>query len=101
MPALFNDEVIMPALTAHGVAPEDAIGYGIVGCVEASIPGQEQGVTAGGHINVAKALELARNARRSLLTGDPLGLPTRGPRAETSGLARRPPPRFLPGRNPR
>ena len=69
MPALFSDEVIMPALIAHGVAPEDAVGYGIVGCVEASIPGKEQGVTAGGHINVAKALELALNDGRSLITG--------------------------------
>jgi len=55
LPALFNDNVIIPALVAHGVSPEDAIGYGIVGCVEACVPGKQQGLTAGGHINVAKA----------------------------------------------
>jgi pyruvate formate-lyase/glycerol dehydratase family glycyl radical enzyme len=84
MPALFNDQVILPALIAHGVAPEDAIGYGIVGCVEASIPGKEQGVTAGGHINVAKALELALNDGRSTITGRQIGLPTGDPRRFTS-----------------
>ena len=43
LPALFNDNVIIPALVAHGVTPEDAVGYGIVGCVEACVPGKQQG----------------------------------------------------------
>lgn len=73
MPALFNDEVVVEALVDHGVDPADAVGYGIVGCVEASIPGKEQGVTAGGHLNVAKALELALNDGRSLTTGLQIG----------------------------
>ena len=80
LPALFNDTIIIAALEAHGVAPADAIGYGIVGCVEASIPGKEQGVTAGGHINTAKALELALNDGRSLVTGEEIGLPTGDPK---------------------
>ena len=53
------------------------MGYGIVGCVEACVPGKQQGVTAGGHINVAKALELALNEGRSMITGEQIGLPTR------------------------
>lgn len=80
MPALFNDEVIIPALISHGVAPEDAVDYGIVGCVEASIPGKEQGVTAGGHINVAKALELALNDGRSMITSRQIGVCTGDPK---------------------
>jgi len=80
MPALFNDNIIIPALIAHGVSPEDAAGYGIVGCVEASIPGKEQGVTAGGHINMAKALELALNDGRSMITDKQIGLATGNPR---------------------
>ena len=80
MPALFNDTVIIPALVAHGVERHDAVGYGIVGCVEASVPGKEQGVTAGGHLNVAKALELALNDGRSMTTGAQIGLRT-GPAA--------------------
>ena len=76
LPALFNDEVVIPALVSHGVAREDAVGYGIVGCVEACVPGRQQGVTAGGHINLAKALELALNDGLSMTTGRGIGLPT-------------------------
>ena len=76
MPALFNDAVIVPALIAQGVDPDDAAGYGIVGCVEASIPGKQQGVTAGGHLNLAKALELALNDGRSMTTGAQIGART-------------------------
>jgi pyruvate formate-lyase/glycerol dehydratase family glycyl radical enzyme len=79
LPALFNDAVILPALVAHGVAPEDAVGYGIVGCVEACVPGKQQGVTAGGHINVAKGLELALNDGRSMISGAQIGLHTGDP----------------------
>jgi formate C-acetyltransferase len=79
LPALFNDDVIIPALVAHGVASEDALNYGIVGCVEASVPGKEQGMTAGGHINLAKALEYALNDGRSMVTGEQIGLPTGAP----------------------
>jgi pyruvate-formate lyase len=63
-------------LTNNGVPPEDAVGYGLVGCVEASVPGKEQGMTAGGHINLAKALELALNGGRSMISGELIGLPT-------------------------
>lgn len=73
MPALFNDAVIIPALERNGVDHSDALGYGIVGCVEASVPGKQQGVTAGGHINTAKALELALNDGVSMMTGKRLG----------------------------
>jgi formate C-acetyltransferase len=55
------------------VSREDAVGYGIVGCVEACVPGKQQGVTAGGHLNVAKALELALNDGRSMITGAQIG----------------------------
>ena len=79
LPALFNDEVVIPALVSHGVAPEDAVGYGIVGCVEAAVPGKQQGVTAGGHINVAKGLELALDDGCSSVTGEQIGLPTGAP----------------------
>lgn len=76
MPALFSDTVIIPALESHGVSHQDAVGYGIVGCVEACVPGKQQGVTAGGHINLAKALELALNDGRSMISGKQIGLPT-------------------------
>jgi pyruvate formate-lyase/glycerol dehydratase family glycyl radical enzyme len=79
LPALFNDNVILEALTSHGVSREDAVGYGIVGCVEACVPGRQQGVTAGGHLNVAKALELALNQGISLVSGERIGVSTPAP----------------------
>ncbi|MBP7402870.1 MAG: glycyl radical protein [Clostridia bacterium] len=79
IPALFNDEVIIPALVAQGVAPEDAAGYALIGCVEAGVPGKQMGVTAGGHINCAKALELALNDGVSMRSGARYGLPTGDP----------------------
>ncbi|MHB9033832.1 MAG: glycyl radical protein [Anaerolineae bacterium] len=83
MPALFNDEVIIPGLVSRGVALEDARDYGIVGCVEIGVPGKNQGVTAGGHINAAKAFELALNEGKSLMTGEQIGWPTPAPETFT------------------
>ena len=79
MPALFSDSVIIPALIEHGVPLDEARDYGIVGCVEACVPGRMQGVTAGGHLNLAKALELALNEGRSMISGVQIGLPTPAP----------------------
>ena len=76
MPALFNDEVIYKALEYNGISREDMWNYGIVGCVEASIPGKMQGMTSGGHLNMAKALELALNDGVSQTSGLRIGLPT-------------------------
>jgi len=79
MPALFNDEIIISTFIANGVSVEDATGYGVVGCVEPCIPGMQQGLTAGGHLNCAKALELALNGGRSMITGTQIGLKTKEP----------------------
>ena len=76
MPALFNDELIVRALEYNGISHADALDFGIVGCVEASVSGKMQGMTAGGHVNIAKALELALFNGRSLITGNPLGVET-------------------------
>jgi len=40
-PALFNDEVAIPAKARLGVPVENARDYAVVGCVELSIPGKE------------------------------------------------------------
>ncbi|NLI55267.1 MAG: hypothetical protein GX417_13290 [Clostridiales bacterium] len=73
MPALFNDEIIMKELEAHGTSADDTWNYAVVGCVEPAIPGKQMGMTAGGHVNVAKALELALFNGRSLFTGVQMG----------------------------
>ena len=40
MPAMINDEIIIPSLLNRGVEKEDAFNYGAVGCIEVSIPGK-------------------------------------------------------------
>ena len=43
MPQVFNDESIIPALEAQGIAPVDAVNYAIVGCVELTTHGNNLG----------------------------------------------------------
>jgi pyruvate formate-lyase/glycerol dehydratase family glycyl radical enzyme len=64
VPALFNDEAVVPALVAHGYPVEEARGYGIVGCVEPSIPGRSFLSTDAGLFNLPICLELALNEGR-------------------------------------
>ena len=79
VPALFNDEAVVPALVAHGYPAEEARGYGIVGCVEPSIPGKSFLSTDAGLFNLPICLELALNDGRRVhhrsqagaRTGDP------------------------------
>lgn len=62
VPALFNDDAIVPALVAHGYPVEVARDYGIVGCVEPSIPGRSFLSTDAGLFNLPICLELALNS---------------------------------------
>ncbi|HSV31779.1 MAG TPA: formate C-acetyltransferase/glycerol dehydratase family glycyl radical enzyme [Atribacteraceae bacterium] len=65
MPAMKNDEIIIPALLDKGVPVEDARDYAIVGCVEAAVPGKwgyrNTGMT---FLNVLKVLELTLHGGR-------------------------------------
>lgn len=79
LPAIFNDDVIINNLISQGVSIADATDYGLVGCVEPCIPGKQQALTAGGHLNTAKALELALNGGKSMISGKQIGLPTKAP----------------------
>lgn len=45
MPSFFNDDAIIPALTAAGIPIERARDYGIVGCYEATPHGDTYGMT--------------------------------------------------------
>ena len=78
MPAVKNDEIIVPALLEKGVAPADAYNYAIVGCIEVSVPGKwGYRVTGMSFLNVLKILELTLNDGRDPKTGIQL-LPGRG-----------------------
>lgn len=73
MPAMKNDEIIIPALLEKGVSAADAYNYAIVGCVEAAVPGKwgyrNTGMT---FLNLLKILELAYHGGRDPLTGTQL-----------------------------
>ena len=58
-PAMFNDEIIIPALLNRGVAVDDAYNYCLVGCVEPSIQGKWGGRYGASLVNLTKMLELA------------------------------------------
>lgn len=71
VPAMYNDEVIIPALQNRGVALKDARDYGIVGCVEPQAIHRTEGWHDAAFFNVAKVLEITLNNGR--VNGKQLG----------------------------
>ena len=73
MPQVFNDESIIPALEAQGISPADAT----TTRSSAASSSPPTATTSGGRdaamFNLVKALELAMNDGRCLLTGAQLG----------------------------
>lgn len=69
MPALFNDEAIIPSMLSIGYSYEDAVDYGITGCVEPSPQGKIGGRFGAGFPNMAKIMELAINNGKDPRTG--------------------------------
>lgn len=61
VPAVYNDEVIIPSLQNRGVSLEDARDYGIVGCVEPQAIHKTEGWHDAAFFNVAKVLEITMN----------------------------------------
>jgi len=61
IPFFFNDDALVPALVANGVAVEDARDYAAIGCVEITIPGKAMPHACSHWLNLAKCLELALN----------------------------------------
>lgn len=58
LPALFNDEVLIPNMLQLGYSLDEARDYAIVGCTETTVPGITEPWLTGGLINLAKILEL-------------------------------------------
>jgi formate C-acetyltransferase len=71
-PDVYNDEVMVEALTRKGVALEDARDYAPLGCVEIMIPGRTAHRTMCMGLNLPKVLELVLNGGRCLVTGEPV-----------------------------
>ncbi|WP_352398190.1 glycyl radical protein [[Clostridium] aminophilum] len=64
VPAMYNDEVIIPALVNRGVKLEDARNYCIIGCVEPQCPHKTEGWHDAAFFNVAKVMEITMNNGR-------------------------------------
>lgn len=58
VPAFYNDEVIILALVARGVALEDARDYCLIGCVEPQAAHKTEGWHDAAFFNIAKVLEI-------------------------------------------
>ena len=70
MPAMKNDEIIIPALLEKGVSPADAYNYAIVGCIEVGVPGKwGYRVTGMSFLNILKILEITLNNGADPKTG--------------------------------
>lgn len=61
VPAMYNDEVIIPALLNRGLTLRDARNYCIIGCVEPQCPHKTEGWHDAAFFNVAKVLEITLN----------------------------------------
>jgi len=72
-PALYGDEQVIKALTAHGIDLEDARDYGLVGCVEPVCCGRSMSMTGAIMFNLAAILELALNNGVYPLSGLQIG----------------------------
>ncbi len=59
MPALYNDDIIIPALMRYGITEEDARDYAMNGCSQIDIQGRSHMGLEDGEINLLKCLELA------------------------------------------
>ena len=69
-----SDEKIIESLEKIGISREDAVRYHVVGCYEC---GGEEELTCScnARVNIPKALELALNNGKDMLTGKQIGLP--------------------------
>ncbi len=69
MPAIFSDEVILPSMLNIGYEMDDAVDYGIVGCVEPSPQGKIGGRFGAAFPNPVKMLEISLNGGVDPRTG--------------------------------
>jgi len=76
MPQVFNDEVIIPGQLNRGIAPDDALNYAVVGCVELSTPGKALGWSDAAMFNMTRVLEITLFGGRDPQSGQQIGLDT-------------------------
>lgn len=67
--AFYNDRRVITDLLGDGYAPEDARDYGVVGCVELTSTGNNNGYTSGSSCRFQNALEMALHEGRRYVAG--------------------------------
>jgi formate C-acetyltransferase len=84
-PFLLNfDEHSIEGLVWEGVPRDEAWDYGIVGCLENTMQGNDRSDTVDVNINLAKAVEFALNNGRDMKTNEQVGPKTGDPLSFTS-----------------
>ena len=73
IPFIFNDDCFIHALSARGIALEDARDYAPIGCIELTIPGKANPHAVSAWMNSAKCLELALFGGRDPRSGQQIG----------------------------
>ena len=74
IPALYNDEIVCPALEKLGIPPEDSHQYVMNGCNQIDIQGKSHMGLEDGEVFIAKAVELVLHRGVSQTTGDYIGI---------------------------
>ena len=70
-----SDKRVIESLVKQGADVRDAVRYHVVGCYECGADG-EITCSCNAKVNIPKAIELALNRGRDMLTGKAIGLPT-------------------------
>lgn len=84
-PFLMNfDEHSIDGMVWQGVPREDAWDYGIVGCLENTMQGNDRSDTVDVNFNLVKAIELVMNNGKDLATGKQIGIKTGDPSSFTN-----------------
>jgi len=73
LPAIYNDEIDIPALLSRGISYRDALNFALVGCVELAVPGKSWTAPAGSKFNLVRCLELTLNGGKSAESGEQIG----------------------------
>ena len=80
MPALYNDDLFIPALMRYGIPEEEARDYAMNGCSQVDIQGRSHMGLEDGEMNLLKCLELALHDGLDPYTQRQLGPHTGDPR---------------------
>ena len=79
VPQIFNDDVLVPALTDCWLPVEAARSYSIIGCIEMTVPGEGDGRAVASYTNLPECLEWVLHNGECPVAGKLMGLRTGDP----------------------